>query len=66
VERLGTRTIDALFDIVERVLKLGPEVARIEGTYDPLYGFPVYLKAVKIELTDNGAGFEITYFSRRK
>lgn len=34
----GPRTIEALFAIVERVLNLGPSVARVKVIYDPSYG----------------------------
>jgi len=57
------RTIEALFVIVERVLNLGPAIARVEVKYDPKYGFPVHLSAEKIGISDSDEGFEITDFS---
>jgi Family of unknown function (DUF6174) len=57
------RTIEALFAIVERLVKLGPEVVRLEVRYDPSYGFPVHLVAEKLGVSDSDEGFEITKFS---
>jgi hypothetical protein len=57
------RTIEDLFAVVERVLKLGPEVARVEVKYDQSYGFPVHLRAEKIDLFDSNEEFEIKDFS---
>jgi hypothetical protein len=60
------RTIEDLFAVVERVLKLGPEVARVEVKYDQSYGFPVHLRAEKIGISDSDEGFEIEDFSPRR
>jgi hypothetical protein len=59
------RTIEDLFAVVERVLKLGAEIARVEVKYDQSYGFPVHLRAEK-SITDSNEEFEITEFSPRR
>ena len=59
------RTIEDLFAVVERVLQLGPEIARVEVKYDPSYGFPVHLRAEK-NLSDSDEEFEISGFSPAK
>jgi hypothetical protein len=64
--RNAPRTIEALFAIVERQVKLGPEAVRLEVKYDPSFGFPVHLRAEKIGITDSDEGFEITNFSPGK
>lgn len=60
------RTVEDLFAVVERVLKLGPEVADVEVEYDPSHGFPVHLRAGKIGMSDSDEEFEITEFSPRR
>jgi hypothetical protein len=60
------RTIEALFAIVERQVKLGPTVVRLEVSYDPSYGLPVHLRAEKLGMSDSDEGFEITDFSPGK
>jgi Family of unknown function (DUF6174) len=60
-----SRTFEDLFADVERLLRLGPEVTTLDVKYDPLYGFPVHLRAEK-RLSDSDEGFEITDFSPAK
>ena len=56
------RTIEDLFAIVERVLNLGPTIARVKVQYDAVYGFPTYLDAEKIGITDSDEGFPDNWF----